>query len=165
MDRREFFRRAGLGAGALLVAPQLGFSSESLPETPAPPKPLKYESGFIYQNGEPIAAIANCDLRLECEIIGTRSWDPSEKEDPTFMQGLPTGYFSGDLLPLGDMNASDLLHCDELLHIVVRFPDGQDIWLEADGLITSINTMVTLHHPLVHGFEFQTSGATTITTN
>ena len=167
MDRREFFKLAGTGAGALLSAPEMELY-ELLNKPVEEPKPktttrktIHYETGFIYRGEEQIAAIANCIIDAWAEPINITTIDNMPWE--YYIPGPMHITISGDLIILNDdMHAMDLIDIEELLHIVVAMPDGNSS-VEADGMITNISSISHIDHPLVNYFEFHISGEATIT--
>jgi len=168
MDRREFFKLAGLGAGALLSKPELELYellNKPVPEEPEVPKvkQIQYEAGYIYRGAEQVCAIANCNIEMNRDTIEiTTSNDLPYR---TFWPGKLEVIISGDLTMLVDNTTEwELFNSEELLHCVVSGPD-KSFTVEADGLIVSINTMAQIDHPLVSSFEFRVSGEAFINEN
>jgi hypothetical protein len=160
MDRREFFKRAGLGAGALIAAPQLELYNELFQPEPEPQPKVKveYEAGYIYFEGDQVFAVNNVTFDFRCEAI-----DVTTSEDLPYARYIPgpvTATMKGDCLPL--TQSDPLIYMDDMSHICLSFPGRDGETIEADGYVTHLAYSSAYGEAITYGFEFEVSGAATI---
>ena len=155
MDRREFFKLAGVGAGALLVAPQFALPEPEGPIEPVQEPSISREVGYIYRGNTQVAAVANCTIEMHTPVIEVSSREYMPYRD--FTPGKPEVSIYGDLLPLEGSSTRDLMGSDEMHRIILAYPD-RDIEIDTEGILTSVGLASSMNKLLVFSFTFQVVG-------